>query len=242
MDVVEAADGISYCYSREVVGSSRYSGMEMNMAVDTKIKVCGLRRIEDVNYVNRWKPDYIGFILADGFRRQITLEQAEDLAKHLDPQIRRVGVFVNQSAEYVSDVLARGVIHMAQLHGDEDEPYIRSLREMCRDRGCSPGIIQAVRVRTAEDIRRAGCSSADILLLDAWSEKSVGGNGTVFDWSLIQEMDRPFFLAGGLGPDNVAEAVHSVHPYGVDASSSLETDGYKDSDKIRQFIAAVRGI
>ena len=212
------------------------------MTAETKIKVCGLRRSEDVEYVNRWKPDYIGFILAEGFRRQVTQEQAENLAKHLDPQIQRVGVFVNQSVEYVSDLLDSGTIHAAQLHGEEDAAYIALLREECRRRGCQATVIQAVRVRTAEDIQRAGRSTADLLLLDAWSENSVGGNGTVFDWSLIQKMNRPFFLAGGLGPANVAEAIRQVHPYGVDASSSLETDGYKDSGKIRRFIEAVRAL
>ena len=205
----------------------------------TKIKICGLRRREDVDYVNRWQPDYIGFILADGFRRQILSEQAAELADHLDPQIQRVGVFVNQPVEFVSDLLDRGIIQLAQLHGDEEEEYIQSLREACEKRGCPSSIIQAVRVRRAEDILRAQESSADFLLLDAWSEKSVGGNGETFDWSLIKGLERPFFLAGGLGADNVAEAIRLVQPYGVDASSSLETEGYKDPDKIREFVKEV---
>ncbi len=206
----------------------------------TKIKICGLRRREDVDYVNRWKPDYIGFILADGFRRQILPEQAADLADHLNSQIQRVGVFVNQPVEFVSDLLDSGIIQLAQLHGDEDEEYIQSLRETCEKRGCPSCIMQAVRVRKAEDILRAQESSADFLLLDAWSEKSVGGNGETFDWSLIQGLNRSFFLAGGLGADNVAEAIRCVRPYGVDASSSLETEGYKDPDKIRDFMEAAR--
>lgn len=205
----------------------------------TKIKICGLRRREDVDYVNRWRPDYIGFILADGFRRQILPEQAAELADHLNPRIQRVGVFVNQPVEFVSDLLDRGIIQLAQLHGDEDEDYIQSLRKSCEERGCPSNIIQAVRVRKAEDIIRAQESSADFLLLDAWSEKSVGGNGETFDWSLIQDLNRSFFLAGGLGPDNVAEAIRLVQPYGVDASSSLETEGYKDPDKIRNFVKEV---
>lgn len=206
----------------------------------TKIKICGLRRQEDVDYVNQWQPDYIGFILADGFRRQILPEQAAELADHLDSQIQRVGVFVNQPVEFVSGLLDRGIIQLAQLHGDENEEYIQSLREICEKRGCPSCIIQAVRVRKPEDILGAQESSADFLLLDAWSEKSVGGNGETFDWSLIQGLNRPFFLAGGLGADNVAEAIRCVHPYGVDASSSLETEGYKDPDKIREFMEAAR--
>ncbi|MDO4168110.1 MAG: phosphoribosylanthranilate isomerase [Eubacteriales bacterium] len=211
------------------------------MTYQTKIKVCGLRRMEDVDYVNVWKPDYIGFILAEGFRRQITPAQAERLAERLDTQIQRVGVFVNQPVAFVSDLLDRGIIQWAQLHGEEDETYIQSLREACQNRGCQAGILKAVRVRTAEDIRQAQGYTADYLLLDAWSAKGAGGNGKTFDWSLINQVNRPFFLAGGLGPDNVAEAIRTVRPYGVDASSSLETDGYKDLDKVKQFITAARG-
>lgn len=206
----------------------------------TKIKICGLLRRDDVDYVNRWRPDYAGFILAEGFRRQILPEQAAELAEHLDPRIQTVGVFVNQPVAFVSDLLDRGIIQLAQLHGDEDEAYMQALREACRKKGCQPHIIQAIRVRRTEDIRQAGESSADLLLLDAWSDKSVGGSGETFDWSLIQGLNRPFFLAGGLGADNVAEAIRRVQPYGVDASSSLETEGYKDPDKIREFVEAVK--
>ncbi len=204
----------------------------------TKIKICGLRRREDVDYVNQWQPDYVGFILAEGFRRQILPEQAAELTKHMDPRIQRVGVFVNQPVEFVSDLLDRGIIQLAQLHGDEDEEYIHSLRSACEKRGCPVSVIQAVRVRRTEDICQVQNSSADFLLLDAWSENCVGGNGETFDWSLIQNLSRDFFLAGGLGADNVAEAVRCVQPYGVDASSNLETGGYKDPDKIREFIQA----
>ncbi|MDE6853232.1 MAG: phosphoribosylanthranilate isomerase [Lachnospiraceae bacterium] len=206
----------------------------------TKMKICGLRRREDVDYVNRWRPDYIGFILAEGFRRQILPEQAAELAKYLDPGIQRVGVFVNQPVAFVSDLLDRGIIQLAQLHGDEDEEYMQDLREVCEKRGCQCRIIQAIRVRTTEDIHQAQESSADLLLLDAWSDKSVGGSGETFDWSLIQGVHRPFLLAGGLGADNVAEAIRRVQPYGIDASSSLETEGYKDPDKIRAFVEAVK--
>ncbi len=216
----------------------------------TKIKICGLQRPEDVEYVNQWKPDYIGFILADGFRRRITPEQARILAEKLHPDILRVGVFVNQPVEFVSEMLDRGIIQIAQLHGDEDESFIHALRERCKQ-GASgenphlPGtrrveIIKAVKVRTAEDIESAKGYSSDYLLLDAWSAKGAGGNGETFDWSLIQNINKPYFLAGGLAPENVMEAVERLHPFGVDASSSLETDGFKDAEKIRRFIAVIR--
>lgn len=212
------------------------------MANETKIKVCGLRRPEDADYVNRWQPDYIGFILADGFRRKITSEQAQQLAERLHPEIRRVGVFVNQSVDFVSEMLDRGIIQIAQLHGEEDDSFIHALRENCRHRNCQAEIIKAVKVRSAEDIINAKQYTCDYLLLDAWSAKGAGGNGETFDWSLIQDIGRPYFLAGGLGPDNVKEAIRRLQPYGVDASSSLETDGYKDAEKIEKFITAIRSL
>lgn len=208
----------------------------------TKIKICGLRRPEDVDYVNKWRPDYIGFILAEGFRRKITPEQAQSLAERLHPEIRRVGVFVNQSVEFVSEMLDRGIIQIAQLHGEEDDSFIRDLRESCKQKDCRAEIIKAIKVRTAEDIVRAKQYTCDYLLLDAWSAKGAGGNGETFDWSLIQDIDRLYFLAGGLDADNVQEAISRLHPYGVDASSSLETDGYKDAEKIEKFIMAVRNL
>lgn len=221
-----------------IAGAKRW---ERVMAETTKIKICGLRRQQDVDYVNRWKPDFVGFILADGFRRQILPEQAAKLADRLDPQIQRVGVFVNQPAEWVAGLLAQGILDWAQLHGEEDTEYIHSLQKICHDNGCQARIIQAVRVHSVEDIRQAKGSPADLLLLDAWSAKSVGGSGETFDWSLIQGLHRPFLLAGGLGADNVTEAIRYVHPYGVDASSSLETEGNKDPAKIKKFVETVRG-
>lgn len=212
------------------------------MANKTKIKVCGLRRQEDVDYVNRWQPDYIGFILADGFRRKISPEQARELAERLNPAIRRVGVFVNQPVEFVSEMLDRGIIQIAQLHGEEDENFICDLKERCRQNSCQAEIIKAVKVRTAEDIESAKQYDCDYLLLDAWSAKGAGGNGETFDWSLIRNIGRPYFLAGGLGSENVKEAIERLHPYGVDASSSLETDGYKDAEKIKKFIMAIRNL
>lgn len=211
------------------------------MTEATKIKICGLRRQQDVDYVNRWKPDFVGFILAEGFRRQIMPEQAVRLADRLDPQIQRVGVFVNQPVEWVADLLVQGILDWAQLHGGEDAEYMESLRRVCHEHGCQAHIIQAVRVRSAADIRQAQESPADLLLLDAWSAKSVGGSGEIFDWSLVQDFHRPFLLAGGLGADNVADAIRRIHPYGVDASSSLETEGVKDPIKIQRFVEAVRG-
>lgn len=189
--------------------------------------------------MNELRPDYIGFVFAKS-KRQITGKQAAVLANGLDEQIQRVGVFVNQPVTLVAELLEQKVIHLAQLHGEEDETYVKKLKLCCQERGVLPRIIKAVRVRTEEDIRRAETVPCDFLLLDAWSEQGAGGNGVTFDWSLIRSVKKPFFLAGGLTPENVSDAVRQIHPYGVDASSSLETDGFKDREKIKQFISQVR--
>lgn len=205
----------------------------------TKIKICGLRRQQDVKYVNELLPDYIGFVFAES-RRQVTREQAAALARSLDERIRRVGVFVDQPPELVADLLEKQVIQLAQLHGEEDAVYMEKLRDCCREVGADPRIVKAVRVKTAEDIERAARYDCEYLLLDAWSDQGAGGNGVTFDWSVIQAVQKEFFLAGGLTAENVAEAIRQVHPYGVDASSGLETEGFKDWEKMKQFINQVR--
>lgn len=205
----------------------------------TRVKICGLKRQEDVEYVNETLPDYVGFVFAPS-KRQVTMEQAERLAVMLDPAIRRVGVFVNQPVEQIVELLQREIIQYVQLHGEEDNAYIAALREKCSHAGISVTVIKAVQVKQAEDIRQAQEFQSEYLLLDAWSEEGAGGNGKTFDWNLIRETEKPFFLAGGLNADNVCCAIRRVHPYGVDASSSLETDGRKDQKKISDFIAGVR--
>lgn len=203
----------------------------------TKIKICGLRRIQDVEYVNKLLPEYTGFILADGFTRRIAKEQAKDFSNMLDERVKRVGVFVNQPVETVAEYLNEKIIHFAQLHGDEDNSYIEKIRAMT-DGNC--GIIKAVRVKSADDIEKASEFDCDYLLLDAYSPKAAGGNGITFDWTLIKNISKPFFLAGGISHDNVTDAVRSVKPYAVDVSSSIETDGYKDFNKMKTFVETVR--
>lgn len=203
----------------------------------TKIKICGLRRIEDIEYANMLMPDYAGFILAEGFRRSITRKQAEYFASELDVSIKRAGVFVNQPEDVVADYVNSGIIQYVQLHGDEDNNYIESLgRHIHR----KYAIIKAVKTRCMEDIKKAAGYKCDYLLFDAYSSKQAGGNGVVFDWTLVKNVKKPFFLAGGIGPDNVKEAVRVANPYAVDASSSMETDGYKDFNKMKEFIGIIR--
>ena len=196
----------------------------------TKIKICGLRREQDIRYANELMPDYIGFVFLKGKMRYVTFEEAARLRSLLDPAIPAVGVFVNEPAENVIRLLQAGTIQIAQLHGQEDEAYAEELR-----RAGDHCIIRAFAVRSSEDIHRAFAFPADYPLLD-----NGKGTGETFDWSLFHEQEKPFFLAGGLSPENVKEAVERFHPYAVDVSSGVETDGYKDYEKMKAFMDAVR--
>ena len=197
----------------------------------TKIKICGLKRQEDITYVNEAKPDYCGFIIEfPKSSRNVTGDQVRTITANLHPDIIPVGVFVNASLERVEELLLDGTIQIAQLHGQEDEDYIRRIQRNTRHQ-----VIKAFSVKTTQDIELALQSPADYILLDQGS----GGTGKTFDWSLIPEITRPFFLAGGLGPDNLVQAVRTIRPYAVDLSSSVETDGVKDRSKIVEAVNLV---
>lgn len=195
----------------------------------TKIKMCGLRRTEDIEYANLIKPDYIGYVFAEKSRRYVTPEKAAELTGLLRKDIIPVGVFVDEPIENVIAIVESGAIRMVQLHGNESEGYAEELRR----RGIT--VIRAFRVSAEADIAATRSSCADFVLLD-----SGGGSGETFDWSLIKAVGRDYFLAGGLNADNVAEAVKKLRPYAVDASSCLETEGFKDYEKMRAFAEAVR--
>lgn len=197
----------------------------------TKIKLCGLSRPCDIAAANELKPEYIGFVFAPKSPRYVTPQKAAELRGLLSPDIKPVGVFVRETPETIAGLLNSGIIDIAQLHGGEDENYIRQLRKIT-----DKPIIKAFRINTTCDIANAECSSADYVLLDSGN----GGTGTVFDWELIQNIKRPYFLAGGLKPDNVKNAVKLLKPYAVDVSSGIETDGLKDKTKMAEFVAAVR--
>lgn len=196
-----------------------------------KIKLCGLRRPGDIEAANELRPDYVGFVFAKKSIRYVSPEQAASLKKLLHPDIMAVGVFVNEQLKTVADLLSSGVIDIAQLHGGEDETYLEALRRLT-DRP----LIKAFSVKGDEDIQSACESTADMVLLDA----GEGGTGTAFDRTLLQNMNRPYLLAGGLDPSTVGEAVKRWRPYGVDVSSGIETDGYKDAGKMRAFVRSVR--
>ena len=203
----------------------------------TKIKICGLRRQEDVTYVNECLPDYAGFVFAKS-RRQVTKEQVRELKKNLHPAITAVGVFVNEPAANVAELLNEEVIQIAQLHGDEDEVYIQELRTRMQ-RG---KLMKAIRVTKRQDITQAEMLPVDYLLYDAFSGNEYGGTGKVFDWSLLSEVERPYFLAGGINIDNVEEAVRRWKPYAIDLSSAVETDGWKDREKIIAIVEKIKKI
>ena len=208
--------------------------MEKKPETQVKIKICGLRTPADVAAVNAALPEYAGFIFVPMRRRYVAPAQAAILCQQLDPRIRPVGVFVDARVEEILEALEHCPLDTVQLHGSEDNDYIAMLRAAYRSRNLC--IVKAFRVEGADDIRRAEASAADEILLD----HGAGGTGERFDWTLLQHCRRRFFLAGGLTPDNVEDAIRVAQPYAVDVSSSLETDGRKDPEKIRRFVAAVR--
>ena len=196
----------------------------------TKIKLCGLSRPCDIEAANVLRPDYIGFVFAPGSRRRVSVQTAMELRQALLHGITAVGVFVDEKAECVAGLLNQGVIDMAQLHGHEDEAYVTKLRLLTGRK-----LIQAFRIRTEEDVRRACRSKADHVLLD-----SGAGTGRSFDWKLVRKANRPYFLAGGLDPELVGEAIMALAPYAVDVSSGIETGGLKDPEKMAAFVRVVR--
>lgn len=197
-----------------------------------RIKLCGLSRLCDIEAANALRPDYVGFVFAPASRRYVSPETARALKEKLLPEIAAVGVFVDEKPENVAALLHEGVIDLAQLHGHEDEAYLQQLRALTDNQ-----LIRAFRVRKKEDAAAAEESTADYVLLD-----SGAGTGKTFDWSLVRAVRRPYFLAGGLDPDNVADAVRELTPFAVDVSSGIETDGLKDPEKMAAFVTAVRDV
>ena len=201
--------------------------VESNINHRIKLKICGLRRIEDIHIVNQYMPDYAGFIInfPKSFR-SLTPEEVKNLSCKLNPEIVSVGVFVNEPLENVISLLENGMIDMAQLHGNESEYYIRKVKEET-----GKPVVKAFLVQNTEDLRPALDSPADYILLDAGR-----GGGKAFDWEILhsKRIERPFFLAGGLSPENLEEALEKVQPYAVDMSSGVETDRWKNKAKIQK--------
>ena len=196
-----------------------------------RVKFCGLSRISDIEAVNDLMPDYIGFVFWPQSKRFISPVKAQALREKLKPGIFVAGVFVDERHEVIAGLVSRGIIDVVQLHGHEDREYISRLKGLT-DRPT----IKAFKVSGKDDIMKAESCTADYVMLD-----SGMGTGKAFNWDIIRGITRPYFLAGGLDPFNVSEAVGRLSPYAVDVSSGIETDGVKDRAKMSAFIEAVRG-
>lgn len=192
--------------------------------------------MEDILTVNEILPDYIGFVFAKS-ARQVNDETAEKLKSALNHHIKAVGVFVNDSIDHIVRLYDKNVIDLIQLHGDEDPEYIHQLKKKV-----SCPVIKALRIQSAEDIHQGKVYECEYMLLDTYSSHQYGGSGEAFDWTMITQMRKPFFLAGGIGIDNVEKAIHMLDPYCVDVSSKVETDGWKDPNKMREIIDKIRNL
>ena len=202
------------------------------MNAEPKIKLCGMMNPPDVIAAMELGVDYVGFILSEGFRRTIPLGTFCELWTYLQGSaVKKVGVFVNEPVENILEYYEE-MLDVIQLHGQEDAQYIGMLRQYT-----DKPIIKAFKVASAEDIRMANRCVADYVLLDSGT-----GTGKTFDHSLIEAIERPYFLAGGLTAQNVKEAIRKLHPYAVDASSGLESDGRKDKNKMTEFVHAIRSL
>ena len=196
-----------------------------------KIKICGLKRLEDVEIVNKYKPDFVGFVFADS-KRKVTPDLARQMKQNLDDSIQSVGVFVDAAIDEILEIHEQGIIDMAQLHGSESEDYIDELKKKSN---CQLKIINAIEMDDEKDLLEYDNSIADYLLFD-----SGKGSGKTFDWRLIrQDLKKEFFLAGGLNYQNISRAINEFDPYAIDLSSSVETNGYKDELKIKKVMEAM---
>ena len=193
-----------------------------------KIKICGLFRDCDMDYVNEAKPDFAGFVFAKS-HRQVSIETAQKLKNKLDKNILSVGVFVNEDINKIVELCDKNVIDLVQLHGDEDDNYINELKKVC-----SKKIIKAVKVKTAEDVFRWRNCQADWLMFDAGM-----GEGKTFDWTVLKNFVRPYFLAGGINESNIEQAI-KLNPYCIDVSSGVETNKVKDREKILNIVRRVK--
>ena len=210
-----------------------------------KVKMCGISKVETIPAIVDAKQDYMGLVFAPS-KRQVTVEQAKTLVEELHKQyavrynsetIKTVGVFVNETVENLLKIAEEVKLDVIQLHGDEDESFIQILKEQS-----NVEVWKAIQVRSAADAEKWIDSSADMLLFDAYHKDERGGTGEVFDWSSLDEFERPFMLAGGIDSTNVARAIRTVRPYGLDISSGIETEGVKDNEKMKAFTNTVRTI
>lgn len=200
-----------------------------------KVKICGLRRFEDIDYVNEFLPDYAGFIFAPQSKRYITPDFALKLKNKLNKKIKSVGVFVNENIENIIKIADLNIINLIQLHGDENNAFIEQVKT-----STNLPVIKAFRAN-GQLKARLTCSNADFFLIDSAVKNSFGGTGTAFDWSLIPlECKNKIFLAGGLNAENIKSAITEVYPYCLDINSGVETDGFKDKIKIKEVFEIIK--
>ncbi|WP_028992318.1 phosphoribosylanthranilate isomerase [Thermoanaerobacter thermocopriae] len=200
-----------------------------------KVKICGLRRKEDIEYANELKPDYVGFVFAKS-KRQVEVEQALYLISFLDKEIKTVGVFVNEPVENVLKIAQTLNLDVLQFHGDETQDYVDNFKNFT--------VWKAIRIKDKEDLEKTKEFRVNSFVFDTLTKNEYGGTGKPFNWEVLKgfELNVPIILAGGLNENNVEEAIRIVSPYGVDVSSGVETEGYKDFKKMKSFIEKVRGI
>lgn len=203
-----------------------------------KVKICGIKTLQDVEFVNRQKPDFTGFVFYLLSKRYVSLITARSLKAKLNKKIKSIGVFVNAPPEEIAAAAELGIINLVQLHGDETNAYIAELRKIC-----TLPIIKAVRVREEADIKKAAFYNCEYFLFDTYSTASYGGTGRQFDTLLLKgvKINKPYFLAGGLNAGNVRSALKGLKPYAVDVSGGVESGGSKDEIKIKNFIKQVKG-
>ncbi len=196
--------------------------------MSVNLKICGISRIEDIKVLNEVLPTYVGFVFTKS-KREIDKERAILLKKELDPRIKTVGIFVNAPLDTIEDLFSSQIIDLVQLHGEEDNSYIFNLKQRI-----NVDIIKAIKMNKTSTFNYP---SATYLLLD-----SSGGSGKPFDWKTLPQLDKPIFIAGGISTNNIEDAINIFNPYAVDVSSSIETDGYKDEQKIRELCKKLRDL
>ncbi len=201
----------------------------------TKVKVCGIRRLEEARWAVEAGADAIGFVFADS-KRKIDIDTAAYICTHLPENILKIGVFVNSSREELSVAAKKVKLDFVQLHGDETHSFCNAL---------DIPYIKAISVKVKEDMKRVAEYEGSMVLVDSGKGPYRGGNGTTFDWDYLESIDlagKKLILAGGLNADNVREAIEKVHPYMVDVSSGVETEGKKDKKKIESFMKRIKGL
>ena len=204
--------------------------------ISPKVKFCGMKTKEDIAIVNRYTPDYVGFIFAKS-KRQVSMQIVNDLAKNLDEKIKKVGVFVNASLAQIEEIAQKIPLDIIQLHGDEDNEFIKALKNKL-----DLPIWQAIKVKDIVDIERAKQSIADMILFDAYVKDSTGGTGKSFNWDLLKDFTGEFILAGGINKQNIIRAIRTTRPYIVDISSGIERDNHKDENEVKTISELLRKV